>query len=227
MHERIVYDFVHPPLHYYLLHYWMKLFGYGQLSSRVLSLVFAIGRPVVYRVVSGIEIRFKPWIMDKQEGGGPLIDTACHYFDQWRVIFGSEPVRVYSESVAKVHKAAGYHIEDHTFTLIRFADGMIACVEAGWVLPNTHPRRADFKLEVIGSRGMAEIDLLSQDLVVCAQRGWEVPRLGHAIDAEASHFLDCILNDKPPLVTGREGREALRLSLAAQESASTGRIVEL
>lgn len=42
MHDRIVDDFVHPPLHYYLLHYWMKLFGYGQLSSRALSLVFGL-----------------------------------------------------------------------------------------------------------------------------------------------------------------------------------------
>lgn len=150
-----------------------------------------------------------------------------HDFDYLRWLSGSEPVRVHTESVAKVHKAAGYDIEDHTFTLIRFANDVVACVEAGWVLPDAHPRKGDFKLEVIGTRGMARVDLFSHDLAVCTERGWEVPRIGHAIDPEVAHFLDCILNDAPPLVTGEDGREALRLSLAAQESARTGRIVEL
>lgn len=150
-----------------------------------------------------------------------------HDFDYLLWLSGSRPVRVHTESVAKLHKSAGYDVEDHTFTLIRFASGAVACVEVGWVLPNTHPRQADFKLEVIGTRGMAEVDATSQDLVVCAQGGWEVPRIGQTLDAEIAHFLDCILNDKPPLITGEEGREALRLSLAAQESASTGRTVEL
>ena len=54
----------------------------------------AIGRPVFYRHASGIQVRPKLWIMDKEMGGGPIIDMACHYFDQWRLIFDSEPVRV-------------------------------------------------------------------------------------------------------------------------------------
>lgn len=150
-----------------------------------------------------------------------------HDFDYLLWLSAGKPVRVHTESAAKVHKAAGYEVEDHTFTLIRFAGGAVGCVEAGWVLPNSHPRQADFKLEVIGTRGMAQVDATSQDVVVCADRGWEVPRIGRALDAEIAHFLDCVLNDTPPLVTGEDGREALRLSLAAQESARTGRIVEL
>lgn len=149
-----------------------------------------------------------------------------HDFDYLLWLSGSEPVRVHTESVAKVHRAAGYEVEDHTFTLIRFASGAVACVEVGWVLPNAHPRRADIKLEVIGTRGMAQVDLLASDLAFCTEGGWEVPPMGHALDAEVGHFLDCVLNDKPPLVTGEDGREALRLSLAAQESSRTGRIVE-
>lgn len=42
MQESIVRDFVHPPLHYYLLHYWMKVFGFGQLPARLMSLVFGV-----------------------------------------------------------------------------------------------------------------------------------------------------------------------------------------
>jgi predicted dehydrogenase len=150
-----------------------------------------------------------------------------HDFDYILWLSGSKPVRVHTESVAKVHKAAGRDVEDHTFTLIRFANGVVACVEAGWVLPDSHPRRADFKLEVIGTHGMAQVDLLGGGLAVCTERGWELPPMGQALNSEIAHFLDCILDDKQPLVSGEDGREALRLSLAAEESARTGRIVEM
>jgi len=150
-----------------------------------------------------------------------------HDFDYVRWLSGSEPARVHTEAVSGVHTANGYDIEDNTFTLIRFHSGVVACVEAGWVLPNAHPRRADFKLEAICTRGVANIDMYSQGIAICTERGWERPSLGHAIDAEVGHFLDCILNDGPPLVTGQDGRAALAMSLAAQESARTGRIVEM
>jgi len=150
-----------------------------------------------------------------------------HDFDYVRWLIGSEPVRVYTESVGRLHRSAGYDIEDHTFTLVRFAGGAAACVEAGWVLPDSHPRQADFKLEVIGTRGVGQYDLLAGPLAVCGEGGWELPRIGAALDAEIAHFLDCIRHDAAPLVTGRDGREALRMSLAAQESARTGRVVEL
>jgi UDP-N-acetylglucosamine 3-dehydrogenase len=150
-----------------------------------------------------------------------------HDFDYLLWLSGSRPVSVHTESVAKVHRAAGYDVEDHTFTLVRFADGMVACVEAGWILPDSHPRRADIKLEVIGTQGMAQVDLLAADMAVCTGDGWRIPPLGHAIDAEVTHFLRCALGEAEPLATGADGREALRLSLAAQESAATGETVSL
>ncbi len=36
----LVADFVHPPLHYFLLHGWFKLFGFGIIQARVLSVLF-------------------------------------------------------------------------------------------------------------------------------------------------------------------------------------------
>jgi predicted dehydrogenase len=137
------------------------------------------------------------------------------------------PVRLYTESTQRIMRRDGYDTEDQTFTVIRFADDMIACVEAGWILPNKHPRRADFKLEVLGSEGMAQIDLFSRDIVVGTRSGWQVPSIGDMLEREISHFVDCVLTDRNPLVSGEQAREALRLSLAAQESARTGCVVKL
>jgi len=44
---------------------------------------------------------------------------------------------------------------------------------------------------------------------------------------EMEHFVDCVQNDKQPLVTGEDGRAVLEVIFAAYESARTGRKVEL
>jgi 4-amino-4-deoxy-L-arabinose transferase-like glycosyltransferase len=40
MAQNLIKDFVQPPLHYYLLHFWFKLVGFGTYQSRLLSVVF-------------------------------------------------------------------------------------------------------------------------------------------------------------------------------------------
>jgi len=40
-----------------------------------------------------------------------------------------------------------------------------------------------------------------------------------------AHFVDCVQNDKPPLVTGEDGRVVLEVLFAAYESARTGQRV--
>lgn len=151
-----------------------------------------------------------------------------HDFDIMRWMAGSEAVRVHTEAEARLLKARGYDVEDMTFTLIRFANGVIGCAEIGWILPDTHPRRADFKLEAIGTKGVASVDLLEQGLYVCTEsEGFQRPSFGHSIDAEVAHFIDCVLHDESPLVSGEDGRAALEMSLAAQSSARTGEVVTL
>ena len=44
---------------------------------------------------------------------------------------------------------------------------------------------------------------------------------------EMAHFVDCVQDDEPPLVTGEDGRAVLEAIFAAYESAGTGRKVTL
>jgi predicted dehydrogenase len=44
---------------------------------------------------------------------------------------------------------------------------------------------------------------------------------------EFSHFIDCVANDRQPLVTGEDGRAVLEIILAAYASAGTGQKVTL
>ncbi|MDB4652374.1 Gfo/Idh/MocA family oxidoreductase, partial [Verrucomicrobia bacterium] len=44
---------------------------------------------------------------------------------------------------------------------------------------------------------------------------------------EMAHFVDCVQNDKQPIVTGEDAREVMKIIFAAYESARTGRKVSL
>ncbi|MFA5787463.1 MAG: Gfo/Idh/MocA family oxidoreductase [Actinomycetota bacterium] len=65
---------------------------------------------------------------------------------------------------------------------------------------------------------------------------WHRPKVEHGIFPEyynisfrneVKHFVECVLENKRPDMTGEDGREALRASIAAAESASTGRMVKV
>jgi len=54
-----------------------------------------------------------------------------------------------------------------------------------------------------------------------------VSERNYGFPQELQHFVDCVLNDTPPLETGEDGRAVLEIILAAYESAGTGRKVML
>jgi predicted dehydrogenase len=61
--------------------------------------------------------------------------------------------------------------------------------------------------------------------------GWSYPMheevWNYGFHAEMAHFVDCVQNDRQPLVTGEDGRAVLEVIFAAYESAGTGRKVPL
>jgi UDP-N-acetylglucosamine 3-dehydrogenase len=150
-----------------------------------------------------------------------------HDFDMCQWLTGSRATRVYCESAEGLLSSQGYNVEDQTFTTIRFASGAVACVEAGWALPNNHPRQADFVLEVIGTDGVINLELMASGISICGEAGFRFPRLGNALDRQLEHFLHCIQGRESPAITGREARHAMEISLAAQESSENNRPVRL
>ncbi|MGD8240360.1 MAG: Gfo/Idh/MocA family oxidoreductase [Armatimonadota bacterium] len=200
-------------------------------TMRELVQAGAIGRPVMYRVVSGVEIRFKPWIMDKQEGGGPLIDTACHYFDQWRVIFGCEPVRVMAMGTTfstGAPELPGIDSEiDTASVLVEFASGDMGLLSLSWGLPRG--TSAPSQEHVLGKDGVVRLEG-GRKLTVMKQGGEEEVRGGLDSDMhpkQVAAFAEAVREDGPVAATGEDGLAALRVSLAALESARTGQACEV
>jgi predicted dehydrogenase len=168
---------------------------------------------------------------------GVVVDLATHDLDVMRYLTGSEIVRVYAETRREVHTTK----EDLVSGLVRFADGCVGVLQINWLTP-TKIR----ELAVTGERGMFRADYLTQDLyfhenAALSAGGWtpltilrgvsEGGTIQYAIQkreplrAELETFVRAVRGEPAVVVSGQDGREALRMALAMIESADQGRVV--
>lgn len=156
---------------------------------------------------------------------GVMFFLGVHDYDAMRWVVGSEPVSVYCESSNAV--PSKYPIENETFSIIRFENGVIGCAHIGWYLPTTHPAGFDFKLDVTGSEGILNLDMMRQGVEVHTTSGSSYPFLAAPLVAEDRAFVDAVLDDTPVPVTGHDGLVGVRMVLAALESIESKKPVSL
>ncbi|MGV3617094.1 MAG: Gfo/Idh/MocA family protein [Fimbriimonas sp.] len=161
------------------------------------------------------------WFMDHARSGGVLLDLAIHDFDWLRWTLG-EVKHLYSRSVG----AQSGHGPDYALTTLTFENGAVGHVESTWMDPSGF--RTAF--EVAGSDGLIEFDSRQEATVrtMTAEGSRLESPLAPTDDPyyrELESFIVAVREGKPPAVSGRDGIAALALSLAALESARTGRVV--
>jgi predicted dehydrogenase len=176
-----------------------------------------------------------------RSGGGVTMDMGCHAIEFFRWMLGRPPVKsVYAHMSTLVHadRTLG---DDNSILVLEFADGTTAVAEESW----TKLGGMDDRAEVHGSKGVAYADLLHGSAIRAYSSGgygyavekagstvgWSFPMheeaWNYGFHAEMAHFVDCVQNDRKPLVTGEDGRAVLEVIFAAYESAGTGRKVLL
>lgn len=159
-----------------------------------------------------------------------------HDYDIVRWVVGSEVTEVVARSRWGLLEAQGAPVEDASVALLTMANGTLATVEEGWILPASHPAGYDQRLEVNGSAGRIELVGHEAGLAVMGERlSWPDtqlwPTVHGAVDGalrrETWHFVDVLRDADEPLVSGADGLIALRIALAVEESARSGAAVRL
>jgi UDP-N-acetylglucosamine 3-dehydrogenase len=170
---------------------------------------------------------------------GVVIDLAPHDLDVMRYLTGLNPMRVYAETEQQIHTDH----EDLLFGLLRFPDGITGALEINWLTPTKMRETL-----VLGEKGLFRVDDLMQDLYFYenpqavgelwspfrAVRGvsegsmtrFSIQRQ-EPLKAELIAFIDAIRKGSMVPVTGEDGLEALRLSLALVESGKTHQVIEV
>ena len=184
----------------------------------------AVGTPAAARTRRGgrAPVGAGGWYGDVEQSGGVLLDLAIHDFDWLRWTLG-EVSHLYSRSVG----LQDGHGPDYALTTLTFDCGAVAHVEATWMDPTGF--RTTF--EVAGSGGLISHDSRDNAFLRTATTDGKVATDGGLVPEddpyyrELDGFVSALKNGTEVPVSGREGLAALAISLAAIESAKSGRVV--
>ncbi|MFQ5971406.1 MAG: inositol 2-dehydrogenase, partial [Alphaproteobacteria bacterium] len=166
--------------------------------------------------------------------GGLYRDMMIHDFDMARYVMGEDPVELSAiGSVLVESELKSIEDVDTAMVMMRTASGIQCHINCS--------RRAvygyDQRLEVFGSKGMLRSDnrrptnLERYTETATAAREplthFFIDRYPEAYVAELSDFIDAVTSGREPSVTFEDGRRALILADAANESLRTGRTVQV
>jgi UDP-N-acetylglucosamine 3-dehydrogenase len=146
---------------------------------------------------------------------GIILDLGTHDIDIMSYLSGDKVKQVYASAGSVVHSH-----EDHAIITLNFTGGVSGMIETNWLTP--HRVRT---LTVIGSQGIAEVDYIQSTLRIFDSEWSREAKINRQepLKLELEHFIECVRQDKPPLVSGDDGVHALNVALAAIESSRTGK----
>jgi len=185
-------------------------------------------------------------IRASEAGGGTIMDDGIHCFYLFRWFVG-EVKSIYAVTT-KYRKSGISEVEDNAVGTLRFANGALGIF--GFSTTTDSPWTEE--LQLFGTKGSIFVDFLASNplrVFSTVERStdtsrwwsrygdvsWEYPFVEHSttewvtssMRREVQHFVECIQNNKEPLVTGEDGRKAVELCLKAYESARIGKEVSV
>ncbi len=191
-----------------------------------------VGRPASVRTRRGgpMPRAWEDWYADFSRSGGTILDLIIHDFDWLRWTFG-DVERVYARGLADSHLPTF----DYSLVTLRFKSGVIGHVEGTWA------DYGGFKvtLEIAGDGGLLEYNanqptgapfkaaLAKGDGPSAGVALPESPTGNNPYQLELAHFIDCLERGITPCILPQDGREAVRIAIAAIESIETGKPVTL
>ncbi len=172
------------------------------------------------------------------EGGGILMNQAVHSIDHFQWFMGR--ATEVSGRIATLRHGAYIDVEDTAAATVVFENGALGVIQAS----STFQPAFGFRVAVHGDSGatvgvwerhegeLGVNDIWSVSGEEAMRDGWFAEDDGvagfpqfHLLQIE--DFLDAILDDRPPAVTGAEARKSLEIILAIYESSRTGLPVTL
>jgi predicted dehydrogenase len=169
------------------------------------------------------------WVKTKEKGGSALPAAGCHAVDAIRQFVGAEAVEVfaYAGNFTKVMEW-----DPTILTVIRFANGAIGKV--GCVLEGNV--KYQFNVRLHGAKGTLVNDRFRTEYLDPGLEGWaqfptilpDTPEVTHhPFPGEIDDLIDAILNDREARLNVKEDTKTYEIVFAAEESARTGKPVQL
>jgi UDP-N-acetylglucosamine 3-dehydrogenase len=168
------------------------------------------------------------WFTDKAlAGGGAVMDHTVHVADLMRWFLGAEVTQVYAEVGNMMY---GDEFDDCGILTMTFDNGVFATLDPSWSRNRAYPTWGDVTMTLTGTDGVLAVDAFDQKLMLYAADEPAGRAVCVADDMDlflVKDFIECVAQGRAPSITGRDGLEAMRVALAAYESAAAHRPVTI
>lgn len=161
-----------------------------------------------------------------------------HAVDALRYMLGDEVERVYALARSEVLRRRGVDVPDLYQAILEFRQGVVATLECNWIVPESNPGYNDFKVNILGSKGMINMDLTHNQLIEryleskhdrpdCLEAmTLHGKRVGFAYES-IRDFIECVAEGRAVRSTLNDGVQTSRVILAMLKSAAERQPVKI
>jgi predicted dehydrogenase len=209
-------------------HRWVP--AYAQATDRIDE--GEIGRAVVGYARKNDWIYVPTEMLKWADQTSPAWFLSSHDIDLMCWFFNDQAVEVYATAVERVLERRGIHTPDAIQAQVRFSRGAVATFEACWIYPNTFPTMTDSFMEVIGESGVIHLDRKREQIEIATNKRFEYPRnllmmnlhgrQAGAVRNAICHVVDCIVEQRAPLVSLESSRHVTAILEAIHRSVVSG-----
>ncbi|MDZ4158663.1 MAG: Gfo/Idh/MocA family oxidoreductase, partial [Anaerolineaceae bacterium] len=210
----------------------VRFFPEYALAKAVLS-QGKIGKLATVRLSRGSFRPKKPignWFLDEQKSGGLMLDMMIHDFDYARWLAGD----VESVYARKISTAEGIPPVDYGLAILKHRNGVLSHVAGAWAYP---PPTFRTGFEISGDGGMIDFDSQAAAPIehLLQKVSTDAPDVGlpssplteSPYTTQIKEFYAVLSEDRPPRVSAEDGLAAVQISLAAIESARSGKAIQI
>jgi len=181
------------------------------------------------------------FLSKEKQGGGPLIDIGTHSLDLTLWLMGdySNPVEVLGSSYKELAPLGGYNawgpwdpksfeVEDSAFGFVKLESGATVVVKASWAL---NIKEDEHGSVLCGTKGGAR--LVNNTLTINREgnnRLWDITPVPtrsqeSLYDREIAYWVNCLINNKEPLVKAEEAAQVTRILEMIYKSSESKKVV--
>ncbi|NLJ79518.1 MAG: Gfo/Idh/MocA family oxidoreductase [Firmicutes bacterium] len=168
------------------------------------------------------------WFVDPQlSGGGAVLDHTVHVVDLLRWFLNREFTSAYAEIDSLLYNLG---IDDCGLLSLEMEGGIFVTQDPSWSRPATFPTWGDVTLKMVGSAGQLYLDAFAQNFLVYNDQENKVMEQSFAEDMDLGliqDFVEMVASGRQASISGYDGLQALKVALAAYESARVKRPVAI
>lgn len=166
------------------------------------------------------------WWRQMAQSGGQLAEQTTHLVDIARCLIGSKVVKVYAQGVKGIcsKRVEKHDVHDHSIALLTFENGCVCAMGSGHLSPQGFRVGLDLILDGV------TLSHNNNELRVKHEKGEEIYKnTNNPYETEDRAFIDAVKRKDPQSVfcTYADAVETYRVTLAANESMTTGKVIDL